>query len=79
MKMKTVLPIFYLPPVSWFAEFLKDENEILLDRCKGVGALTAEQAIAYSAIVECAGRTYCFYNGNDFGGSGFGCAERINA
>lgn len=25
------------------------ENEILLDRCKGVGALTAEQAIAYSA------------------------------
>lgn len=25
------------------------QNEILLDRCKGVGALTAEQAIAYSA------------------------------
>jgi len=32
MKMKTVLPIFYLPPVSWFAEFLKDENEILLEQ-----------------------------------------------
>ena len=30
--MKTVLPIFYLPPVSWFAEFLKDENEILLEQ-----------------------------------------------
>ena len=32
MKMKTVLPIFYLPPVSWFAEFLKEENEILLEQ-----------------------------------------------
>lgn len=32
MKMKTLLPIFYLPPVSWFAEFLKDENEILLEQ-----------------------------------------------
>ena len=30
--MKTVLPIFYLPPVSWFAEFLKEENEILLEQ-----------------------------------------------
>ncbi|PKO82457.1 MAG: hypothetical protein CVU19_01695 [Betaproteobacteria bacterium HGW-Betaproteobacteria-13] len=34
------------------------------------------QAVAYSAIVECAGHTYCFYNGNEFGGSGFGCAVR---
>lgn len=32
MKMKTVLPIFYLPPVSWFAEFLKEENEVLLEQ-----------------------------------------------
>lgn len=32
MKMKTLLPIFYLPPVSWFAEFLKEENEILLEQ-----------------------------------------------
>ena len=28
MKMKTLLPIFYLPPVSWFAEFLKDSKNL---------------------------------------------------
>lgn len=35
------------------------------------------EAIAYSAVITCAGRTYCFYNGNGFGASGFGCAERM--
>ena len=30
--MKILLPIFYLPPVSWFAIFLKDENQIVLEQ-----------------------------------------------
>lgn len=32
-------------------------------------------SVEYSAIVEHAGRTFCFYNGNDFGVTGFGVAE----
>ena len=32
MIMKILLPIFYLPPVSWFAVFLKDENQIVLEQ-----------------------------------------------
>ncbi|KQT16792.1 hypothetical protein ASG31_10460 [Chryseobacterium sp. Leaf404] len=27
-----LLPVFYLPPVSWFSEFLNDENEISLEQ-----------------------------------------------
>lgn len=34
-------------------------------------------AIMYSAVVCVQGRTYCFYNGNNFGESGFGVAELI--
>lgn len=30
--MKILLPIFYLPPISWFAFFLKDENEVVLEQ-----------------------------------------------
>lgn len=30
--MKILLPIFYLPPVSWFAVFLKEEDEIVLEQ-----------------------------------------------
>jgi len=33
------------------------------------------EAVEYSAILEYRGRTFCFYNGNDFGGTGFGVAE----
>lgn len=29
---KVLLPIFYLPPVSWFSVFLDDENQILLEQ-----------------------------------------------
>lgn len=31
-SMKVLLPIFYLPPISWFAEFLNDENEVVLEQ-----------------------------------------------
>ena len=30
--MRILLPIFYLPPISWFAVFLKDENQIVLEQ-----------------------------------------------
>ena len=30
--MKILLPLFYLPPISWFSEFLKEENEIILEQ-----------------------------------------------
>lgn len=30
--MKILLPIFYLPPISWFAVFLKNENEVVLEQ-----------------------------------------------
>ena len=32
MIMRILLPIFYLPPISWFAVFLKDENQIVLEQ-----------------------------------------------
>ena len=30
--MKTLLPIFYLPPISWISEFLKEENDVILEQ-----------------------------------------------
>ncbi|SHK04021.1 WbqC family protein [Epilithonimonas mollis] len=32
MKNKILLPIFYLPPVSWFSVFLNEDNEIALEQ-----------------------------------------------
>lgn len=34
-------------------------------------------AIMYSAVVSAGGRTFCFYNGDNFGGTGFGVAELL--
>lgn len=33
------------------------------------------ESIEYSAVVECGGKVWMFYNGNDFGATGFGLAE----
>ncbi|QBP73992.1 hypothetical protein E2K99_02725 [Herbaspirillum huttiense] len=33
------------------------------------------ESIEYGAVLDIDGKTYCFYNGNDFGGTGFGLAE----
>jgi hypothetical protein len=35
----------------------------------------ASEAIMYSAVIEVHGKTYCFYNGNNFGQAGFCVAE----
>ncbi|EJN00865.1 hypothetical protein [Herbaspirillum sp. YR522] len=37
----------------------------------------ASEAIMYSAVIESCGKTYCFYNGNNFGEQGFCVAELI--
>lgn len=34
-------------------------------------------AIMYSAVIHIKGKTYCFYNGNNFGEEGFGVAELV--
>lgn len=36
------------------------------------------QAVMYAAAIEVRGRTYCFYNGNDFGRDGFALAELVS-
>lgn len=28
---KVLLPVFYMPPISWYAEFLNDEREVMLE------------------------------------------------
>lgn len=28
---KVVLPVFYMPPISWYAEFLNDRREVILE------------------------------------------------
>ncbi|QDP86333.1 WbqC family protein [Chryseobacterium sp. SNU WT5] len=30
--MPTLLPVFYLPPISWFSVFLKEDNEIVFEQ-----------------------------------------------
>jgi hypothetical protein len=35
-------------------------------------------AMMYSSVISVKGRTYCFYNGNNFGQDGFGVAELIS-
>lgn len=35
------------------------------------------EAIEYAAVMDVDDRTFCFYNGNDFGVSGFGVAELV--
>ena len=35
------------------------------------------EAIMYSAVISVGEKTYCFYNGNNFGEQGFGVAELI--
>jgi hypothetical protein len=35
------------------------------------------EAISYAIDIEAGGKTWLLYNGNDFGGTGFGIAERL--
>lgn len=55
--------------------WVRKDDEMGLD--VGAGAFDAD-AIMYSAVVTAYGKQYCFYNGNNFGGTGFGVAERVD-
>ena len=50
------------------------DDALGLDVVEGTFASTA---IMYSAVITVKGRTFCFYNGDDFGRAGFAVAERI--
>lgn len=56
--------------VNW----LRKDAEVGLD--VSIGEFDSE-AIMYSSVISIAGKTYCFYNGNNFGEGGFGVAELV--
>ena len=55
--------------------WIRKDSEIGLDVT--LGAFDSD-AIMYSAVIDIGSKTYCFYNGNNFGESGFGVAELID-
>jgi hypothetical protein len=56
--------------INW----VRKDNEIGLDVTSGE---FDSNAIMYSAVISVGDKTYCFYNGNNFGEQGFGVAELI--
>lgn len=55
-------------------EWVRKDSEMGLDVTPGG---FDGNAISYSAVIEAHGRTFCFYNGDDFGKAGFAVAERM--
>lgn len=50
MNNKILLPIFYLPPISWFSVFLNPENEIILEQFENFPKQTyRNRAVIYGA------------------------------
>ncbi|MCD9856347.1 WbqC family protein [Epilithonimonas sp. JDS] len=50
MNNKILLPIFYLPPISWFSVFLDPENEITLEQFENFPKQTyRNRAVIYGA------------------------------
>ena len=63
-----------------YAESTDGINWIRKDGEMGLDVSPGEfdsDAIMYSAVISVGDRTYCFYNGNNFGEQGFGVAELI--
>lgn len=56
-------------------EWIRKDKEIGLDVSPSGWD---SQIICYSAVVSAKGKTYMFYNGNEFGKSGFGYAELVS-
>ncbi len=52
-------------------------NDAMLNLQKTPGDWDSDM-MAYPALIESAGKTYLFYNGNNYGREGFGYAELIN-
>lgn len=50
MNNKVLLPIFYLPPISWFSVFLDSENEIIFEQFENFPKQTyRNRAVIYGA------------------------------
>lgn len=63
-----------------YAESTDGINWLRKDEEMGLDVTPGEfdsDAIMYSAVISIGDRTYCFYNGNNFGEQGFGIAELI--
>lgn len=63
-----------------YAESTDGINWVRKDQEMGLDVSTSgfdSHAIMYSAVISTKGRTYCFYNGNNFGEEGFGVAELV--
>jgi hypothetical protein len=63
-----------------YAESTDGFNWARKDRKMGLDVTPGEfdsDAIMYSAVIAVGDKTYCFYNGNNFGEQGFGVAELI--
>lgn len=61
-----------------YAESVDGKNWERKDNEIGIDVSTEgwdSKMVCYSAVIQVNGRTYMFYNGNDFGGTGFGFAE----
>ena len=56
--------------INW----IRKDNELGIDTTPGE---FDSDAIMYSAVISVGSRTFCFYNGNNFGEQGFGVAELI--
>jgi hypothetical protein len=56
-------------------EWQRKDEELGLDVTKGS---FDSDAIMYAAAITAHGKTWCFYNGNDFGRDGFALAELIS-
>jgi hypothetical protein len=54
--------------------WIRKDDQMGLD--VSAGAFDSD-AIMYSAVISVDNKTYCFYNGNNFGAQGFGVAELI--
>lgn len=63
-----------------YAESVDGIDWVRKDKLMGLGLSDTgfdSKGIMYSSILNINGRTYCFYNGNNFGEDGFGVAELI--
>lgn len=63
-----------------YAESTDGINWVRKDEEMGLDVTPGEfdsDAIMYSAVISVGNKTYCFYNGNNFGEQGFGVAELV--
>ncbi|QFG53912.1 WbqC family protein [Chryseobacterium sp.] len=65
--MNVLLPLFYLPPISWYAEFLKPDRGITLEQFENFPKQTyRNRAIIYGANGKLALMIPVSHNGNRF-------------